>query len=254
MKIRNKIVAGMLVLCVATSGVPTSIVAQAEQNEIVENAKVKPTRIPRPEQPNRVITAEVPVKPTKTPGNEEQVKPTKAPKPEHPDRVVTAEVPVKPTRTPGNEDQVRPTKTPGKEDQVKPTKTPENEDQVKPTETPNKEDQITNKDDNKKENVKKATKKSLKKATISSVKGQKKKITIKWKKVSGVHGYEIYRATSKNGKFKKVKTIKNASKTTYVNNKLKKGKKYYYKIRTYKNVNGMKVYGEYSSSKNAKVK
>ena len=90
--------------------------------------------------------------------------------------------------------------------------------------------------------------------SIKTAKTQKNKVTLKWKKVSGVSGYEVYRATSKSGKYKKVKTITNSSKTTYVNENLKTGKKYYYKIRTYKKVNGKKVYGEYSTIKTVTVK
>lgn len=77
----------------------------------------------------------------------------------------------------------------------------------------------------------------------------KKKATVKWKKASGVSGYQVYRATKKKGKYKKVKTL---AKTRFVNKKLKRGKTYYYKVRAYKNVNGKKVYGAYS--KIAKVK
>lgn len=92
------------------------------------------------------------------------------------------------------------------------------------------------------------------KTSITTVKSQKNKITLKWKKVSGVNGYEIFRATSKNGKYKKIATVTKASKVTYTNKKLKSDKKYYYKIRTYKKVNGKKVYGEYSVVKSATAK
>ena len=92
------------------------------------------------------------------------------------------------------------------------------------------------------------------KTAIASVKGQKNKVTLKWKKVSDVSGYEIYRATSKNGTYKKVKTIASNSKNTYVNKKLEAGTKYYYKIRTYKKVDGKKVYGQYSEIKATTVK
>ena len=37
-----------------------------------------------------------------------------------------------------------------------------------------------------------------------------KTATITWKKVNKATGYKIYRATSKNGKYKRIKTIKNA--------------------------------------------
>ena len=76
----------------------------------------------------------------------------------------------------------------------------------------------------------------------------KKTITIKWKKVSGVTGYQIYRATSKNGTYKKIKTIKKKSTTYYTDKKnIGLGKLYYYKIRAYKNNGNKKDYGQFSS-------
>lgn len=80
-----------------------------------------------------------------------------------------------------------------------------------------------------------------------------KKATIKWKKVSGASGYELYRATSKNGKYTKIATLKN-SVTSYTNSKLTSKKTYYFKLRTYRTVNGKKVYSSYSSIKNIKIK
>lgn len=93
------------------------------------------------------------------------------------------------------------------------------------------------------------------KATLSSVKNSgSKTVTVKWKKVSGASGYEIYSATSKNGKYKKVATVKKGGTTSCKHTKLKKGKTYYYKVRAYRTVNGKKVYGKYSEVKSVKVK
>ena len=75
------------------------------------------------------------------------------------------------------------------------------------------------------------------------------KIKVSWKKVSGASGYEVYRSTSKKGKYKKVKTLKKSSSVTFKNTDLTKGKKYYYKVRAYRVVKGKKVYGSYSSVK-----
>lgn len=80
-----------------------------------------------------------------------------------------------------------------------------------------------------------------------------KKIKLTWKKVSGANGYAVYRATSKNGKFEKVATIKKGTTTSYTNSKLKKGKTYYYKVRAFKNVDGKQIFGSYSSVQSAKV-
>ena len=82
----------------------------------------------------------------------------------------------------------------------------------------------------------------------------KKKITVKWAKVSGASGYVIYRATKADGKYKKIKTIKKGSTVKYVNKKLKRHKKYYYKIRAYRTVNGVKYYGDTSKYKTIKTK
>lgn len=79
--------------------------------------------------------------------------------------------------------------------------------------------------------------KSLKKASS-------KKVRLKWKKVKGATGYVIYR--KKGSKYKKVKTVK--KKITAIL-KVKKGKKYTYKIRAYKKVGKKKIYGKYSSAK-----
>ncbi|MCM1283834.1 MAG: lectin like domain-containing protein [Muribaculaceae bacterium] len=62
----------------------------------------------------------------------------------------------------------------------------------------------------------------------------KKSITLKWGKVSGADGYEIFRATSKNGVYKKVATVKSGSKTSYKNSGLSKNKTYYYRVRAYR--------------------
>lgn len=87
-----------------------------------------------------------------------------------------------------------------------------------------------------------------------SVKAAKKSVTLKWKKVSGASGYYVYRSTSKQGKYKKVQTIKKGSSVSWKDKKLKSGKKYYYKVAAYKKVNGIVVTSSYSSVKSVKVK
>lgn len=61
--------------------------------------------------------------------------------------------------------------------------------------------------------------------------------TLKWGKVYGVTGYEIYRSTSKTGTYKKVGTT---TKLSYKNTGLSAGKTYYYKVKAYKTVSGKK--------------
>lgn len=83
---------------------------------------------------------------------------------------------------------------------------------------------------------------------------KKKQVKVTWKKSSGVSGYEVYRSTSKKGKFTKVSTVKNAKKTTFLDKKVSSKKTYYYKVRAYKTVKGKKVYGAYSVVKKVKCK
>lgn len=70
---------------------------------------------------------------------------------------------------------------------------------------------------------------SLKASSIGS-----SKITLTWKKSPNADGYYIYRSTSKNGTYKKIANITKSKGTTYTDKKLKKNKKYYYKLVSYK--------------------
>ncbi len=94
-----------------------------------------------------------------------------------------------------------------------------------------------------------------KSAKIKKVKPAKKAVSVEWKKVSGVKGYQIQVATDK--KFKKNKktvTVKKQKTTKVTIKKLKAKKKYYVRIRTYKTVNGKKVYSSWSKVKTVKTK
>ena len=102
--------------------------------------------------------------------------------------------------------------------------------------------------------VKKAASKP-KSTNTKKIKAAKKAVSVQWKKVSGVNGYEIQVATDK--KFKKNKktvTIKKQKTTKTTVKKLKAKKKYYVRIRTYKIVNGKKVYSSWSKVKSVKTK
>ena len=82
----------------------------------------------------------------------------------------------------------------------------------------------------------------------------KKKATVKWSKVTGATGYEIYMSTKKSSGYKKVGTNTKNNKISYTKTKIKRKKKYYFKVRTYRIVNGKKVYSSYSNVKYVKVK
>ena len=88
---------------------------------------------------------------------------------------------------------------------------------------------------------------------VNAKKVSKTKVKLTWKKVKGATGYRIYMKTG-NGKYKRVKTITKASIAKYTKTKLKKGKKYTFKIRAYKTVNGKKIFGSYSTTKSYKAK
>lgn len=78
-----------------------------------------------------------------------------------------------------------------------------------------------------------------------------KKATVKLKKVAGVNGYQV--KVSLNKKFKKKTTVTiNTKKAKAVVKKLKAGKKYFVKARTYVIVDGKKVYGKWSKVKKVK--
>lgn len=73
-------------------------------------------------------------------------------------------------------------------------------------------------------------------------KTSKKKVKLTWKKGSNASGYEIYRSSNSGKSWKKVKTITKGSTVSYTNTGLKKGKRYYYIVDTYRTVKGYKVY------------
>ena len=109
-------------------------------------------------------------------------------------------------------------------------------------------------DDSTTESASKTTSKP-KGAKFKKVKGSKKAIALTWAKVKGVKGYQIQVATDK--KFKKNKktvTIKKQKTTKTTVKKLKAKKKYFVRIRTYKTVNGKKVYSSWSKAKTVKTK
>lgn len=70
-----------------------------------------------------------------------------------------------------------------------------------------------------------------------------KSIKVTWGKVAGASGYQLFRATSKNGTYKAVKTL---SQLNFTNTALQTGTMYYFKVRAYVNYNGSKVYSPYS--------
>ena len=95
-----------------------------------------------------------------------------------------------------------------------------------------------------------------KKPTVSSVSAGAAAFTVKWKKVSGVTGYQVQYSTSSKftSKTSKTATAKKDKTTAKTVSGLKSKTKYYVRVRTYKTVKtghkSTKYYSNWSKSKN----
>ena len=87
-----------------------------------------------------------------------------------------------------------------------------------------------------------------------------KNVTVSWSKVSSAKGYKVYRAASREGEdyrytsYKCIKTVSSKNTVKYTDKTVKPGKKYFYKVKSYKVVNGKKKYSKYTKVKTAYVK
>lgn len=97
------------------------------------------------------------------------------------------------------------------------------------------------------------TKSPLKKAKVKKAKNVKKGVKLSWKKVKGAKKYQIFRSASKNGKYKKIAAV-SKKKLSYVDKKVKQNKKYFYKIRSFKIIDGKKVFSSFSKVIAVRVK
>ena len=94
-----------------------------------------------------------------------------------------------------------------------------------------------------------------KKTSIKKLSKGKKKFTVTWAKVSGVKGYQIqYSSDKKFKKNNKSVTVTKQKTTKATVKKLKSKKRYYVRVRTYKTVNGKKIYSSWSKVKSVKTK
>ena len=86
---------------------------------------------------------------------------------------------------------------------------------------------------------------------IKSLSGRNGKLTVKYGKVSGADGYQIWYGTGRSFQQAVKKLTK---KTNYTSGKLKKNRVYYVRIRAYKTDSaGNKVYGKWSNMKKTKI-
>ncbi len=92
------------------------------------------------------------------------------------------------------------------------------------------------------------------KTKVQKISTGKKSITLQWKKISGVTAYQVQIATNKKfTKNKKTVKVSKKSKKTKIK-KLKAKKVYYVRVRSYKKVNGKKVYSKWSTVRKVKTK
>lgn len=92
--------------------------------------------------------------------------------------------------------------------------------------------------------------------TFSSVTAGKGKMTVKWaKRTTQINGYQIqYSKSSTFASGNKMVTISSNKTTSKSISNLTKGKKYYVRIRTYKTVNKVKYYSDWSAKKSVTTK
>lgn len=89
---------------------------------------------------------------------------------------------------------------------------------------------------------------------ISSISGKNNKIKLEWSGNTEATGYEIQYSTDKTFQKKVKKKEISSTKLSFQSGKLKKGSKYYVRMRSYTKVSGKKVYGGYSAVKTVKIK
>ena len=93
---------------------------------------------------------------------------------------------------------------------------------------------------------------TVKQVKLSSVQGKTStSLSITWKQISGVAGYQVFRSTSKDDGYQKIATISGASTTQYIDDGLKAGKTYYYRVRAYKKNNKQTEIGTSSTAQKA---
>ena len=93
---------------------------------------------------------------------------------------------------------------------------------------------------------------AVKLTAVKNIKGKKLQIT--WKKNAKAAGYEVQYATSAKFKSAGTVTVKSAKTTKTVIKKLKKGKKYFVRVRAYVTAGSGKKYSKWSSVKKAVIK
>jgi uncharacterized repeat protein (TIGR02543 family) len=79
-------------------------------------------------------------------------------------------------------------------------------------------------------------------------------ITVSWNRVTGATGYEVWRSTSANGTFTRVRDVTSGSTLSWRNTGLVADRQYFYRVRAYTTVNGVKAFGPYTATFNARTR
>ena len=179
---------------------------------------------------------------------------------ERPAEKPSTEPETKPSTEPETKPSTEPDTKPSTEPETKPSTKPDSKPTAAPTNptASNSAATLPQSANSQASNAESTTSAQIQKPNKTSVKKSKAKkgsVELTWSKTNGVKGYEIQVATDK--KFKKNKktvTIKKQKTTKTTVKKLKAKKKYYVRVRTYKIVNGKKVYSSWSKVKSVKTK
>lgn len=71
-------------------------------------------------------------------------------------------------------------------------------------------------------------------------------INIRWEQVQGASGYEVYRATARNGKYEKLKEVGPGGWAFFNKKNVAAGTEYFYKVRAFQKTSKGRVYGKFS--------
>lgn len=91
----------------------------------------------------------------------------------------------------------------------------------------------------------------LKKPSVSVTKPQLGVVKLSWKEIGGAQGYQVYRKEGEDGKYKRIKTLKGLTKTSFQDKNALPGKVYYYKVRAYLKLSSGNIYSSYAAVKQA---
>ncbi len=202
-------------------------------------------------KPTATPTATPTVIPTATPTATPTVIPTATPT-ATPTVIPTATPTVPPTATPTVPPTATPTATPTVTPTVTPAPTPTVPPTVTPTTTPTETPALIPEKTPAPQNNSTIKQIALGKVKILKAKSKKNRVTLTWKKIKKAIYYRVEYALDK--KMKKSKKVVRVFKTKYTTKKLKKNKKYYFRIRAYRiDSNGVSM-GKWSKVKCVKAK